>query len=75
MKINLKLFIFFYLNFLLLANCQDKGKNPSQNSNDDIPILAGYSLFWHDEFTAASIDSTEWEHKVNAHCGGNNALQ
>jgi beta-glucanase (GH16 family) len=34
-----------------------------------------WELVWSDEFDADSIDSSKWQHEVNARGGGNNELQ
>ena len=37
--------------------------------------IEGWNLIWRDEFDGNSIDSSKWEHEVNAWGGGNNELQ
>ena len=35
----------------------------------------GWELVWRDEFDGTTIDSSKWQHEVNARGGGNNELQ
>lgn len=55
------------------AGCSKEDSTTTPTS--DIPEIPGYTLVWNDEFTAANIDLTKWEHEVNGDGGGNNELQ
>ncbi len=50
-----------------LAACQPREPVP--------PIIPGWELVWHDEFSGKSIDLSKWSFEVNAQGGGNNELQ
>ena len=63
------------LNLLVSSYCQNSKKNPTKNTDDEIPVPAGYELIWNDEFSGTEIDASKWEHEVNASGGGNNELQ
>jgi beta-glucanase (GH16 family) len=66
MKFNNFLVILF-----LLISCRssvDANKKPDWE-------IAGWILVWHDEFEGRYIDTSKWEHEVNAWGGGNNELQ
>lgn len=44
-------------------------------TTSDIPELDGYSLLWHDEFDAASLDTSIWEREPREPGWTNNELQ
>jgi len=76
MKINFlsKTFlIYFIIISISFAGCSKEDSTATPTS--DIPEIPGYTLVWNDEFTAANIDLTKWEHEVNGDGGGNNELQ
>jgi beta-glucanase (GH16 family) len=57
------------------TGCKKGDAVSSGDSNADSTSLSGWSLVWHDEFSAAFIDSTIWTFEVNGNGGGNNELQ
>jgi len=44
-------------------------------SKRDVTTEPGWTLVWQDEFNGDSIDTSKWEHAVDANGGGNNELQ
>ncbi|MFC2084113.1 glycoside hydrolase family 16 protein [Bacteroidota bacterium] len=58
----------------LIVSCSDdkNGSTDTDNGDNEIP---GYKLVWSDEFEGNNIDTSKWEHEVNAWGGGNNELQ
>jgi len=76
MKINFlskTLLIYLAIISISFAGCNKEDSTTTPTS--DIPEIPGYTLVWNDEFTAANIDLTKWEHEVNGDGGGNNELQ
>ena len=49
--------------------------NEPDSGEPDPAEIEGWNLVWRDEFDGSSIDSSKWEHEVNAWGGGNNELQ
>jgi beta-glucanase (GH16 family) len=66
--------VFLLWHYLLINGCNKNSTKPPQNG-DPIDIPPGWELVWNDEFNAAQIDLSRWEHEVNGHGGGNNELQ
>lgn len=60
---------------LLLFHCGKKEGTPTGNTTAPIDIPEGWQLVWHDEFDGTAIDTSKWQHEVNARGGGNNELQ
>ncbi len=69
---NLIKVILFSLIFSMMANCQQES---TTKPDSVIEVPDGWRLVWQDEFERTEIDSTKWEHEVNAWGGGNNELQ
>lgn len=68
----------FFLLFFSISVCGCSGdENPPTDSGDgdNNNELEGYTLVWSDEFDGSSINTSKWEHEVNATGGGNNELQ
>ena len=63
---------------IAVLSCKDKSSPTSDQPTaptDTIPVPAGWTLVWNDEFSGPRIDSTKWSHEVNDNGGGNNELQ
>jgi len=60
-----------------IMSCQSIPDPDSDLRNTTPPAQSptNWTLVWNDEFDADTIDTTKWEHEVNAWGGGNNELQ
>jgi beta-glucanase (GH16 family) len=55
--------------------CKKDDGVSADGSSTDSTARTGWTLVWHDEFNAPSIDASVWNFEVNGNGGGNNELQ
>jgi beta-glucanase (GH16 family) len=74
-KIKYDLKIFYIIIPLILVQVINCNKFCTEKTNLNIFTNKKWELVWNDEFEDSFIDTSKWEHEVNAWGGGNNELQ
>lgn len=69
-----KLFLVLFLIFAFNSAFAD-GVGLESNIVDSTPDADGWTLIWHDEFDAPTLNQKYWKYDVDGNGGGNNELQ